>query len=74
MTTHDLLSHFNLAQLPFSKEIAPGHLLVLPSRERALGIHLVGEQVVGMPGRVSDLHEAEDGVTVHVIGIGKPVL
>ena len=36
MTTHDLLSHFNLTQLPFSKEIAPEHLLGLPSLERAL--------------------------------------
>jgi type II secretory pathway predicted ATPase ExeA len=35
LTTQDLLSHFNLTQLPFSKEIASEHLLGLPSLERA---------------------------------------
>ena len=35
MTTQDLLSHFNLTQLPFSKEIASEQLLGLPSLERA---------------------------------------
>ena len=36
MTTHDLLSHFSLTQLPFSKEITVEHLLGLPSLERAM--------------------------------------
>ena len=36
MTTHDLLSHFNLTQLPFSKEITVEHLLGLPSLERVM--------------------------------------
>ncbi len=36
MTTRDLLSHFNLAQLPFSKEIVVENLISLPSSERAL--------------------------------------
>lgn len=36
MTTQDLLSHFNLTHLPFSKEIATEQLVELPSLERAL--------------------------------------
>jgi type II secretory pathway predicted ATPase ExeA len=36
MTTQDLLSHFNLTQLPFSKEIAIEQLIELPSVHRAL--------------------------------------
>lgn len=36
MTTRDLLSHFNLTHLPFSKEIAVENLIWLPSLERAL--------------------------------------
>jgi len=36
MTTQDLLSHFNLSQLPFSKEIAVEQLIELPSVQRAL--------------------------------------
>jgi type II secretory pathway predicted ATPase ExeA len=36
MITQDLLSHFNLTQLPFSKEIAVEQLIGLPSFERAL--------------------------------------
>jgi type II secretory pathway predicted ATPase ExeA len=35
MTTKDLLSHFNLTQLPFSKEIPVAQLLELPSLQRA---------------------------------------
>jgi type II secretory pathway predicted ATPase ExeA len=35
MTTQDLLSHFNLTQLPFSKEIPVEQLLELPSLQRA---------------------------------------
>lgn len=38
------------------------------------GVHLVGEYMVGAPGRVPALHEAEDEVAVHVIGIGEAVL
>jgi len=36
MTTQDLLSHFNLTALPFSKEIAEEDLVQVPSLERAL--------------------------------------
>jgi len=36
MNTKDLLSHFNLTQLPFSKEIPTDQLLELPSLQRAL--------------------------------------
>ena len=35
MTTKELLSHFNLTQLPFSKEIPVAQLLELPSLQRA---------------------------------------
>jgi len=35
MTTQDLLSHFNLTQLPFSKEIPVEQLLELPSLQKA---------------------------------------
>jgi len=35
MTTQDLLSHFNLTQLPFSKEIPVQQLLELPSLQKA---------------------------------------
>ena len=35
MTTAEMLSHFNLTQLPFGKEIATEQLLGLPSLERA---------------------------------------
>ncbi len=37
MTTQDLLSHFNLTQLPFSKEIPVEQLLELPSLQGAFG-------------------------------------
>jgi len=36
MTIHDILSHFNLTQLPFSKEIAVDQLIRLPSLEQAV--------------------------------------
>jgi type II secretory pathway predicted ATPase ExeA len=36
MTTHDLLSHFNLTALPFTKEIPTDQLIGLPSFEQAL--------------------------------------
>ena len=35
MTTQDLLSHFNLTKLPFSKEIPVQQLLELPTLQRA---------------------------------------
>lgn len=36
MTTHELLSHFNLSHLPFTKEIDADKLIGLPSFERAM--------------------------------------
>ena len=35
MKTQDLLSHFNLTRLPFSKEIPTDQLMELPSLQRA---------------------------------------